>query len=519
MEMATLRKAKISTYSWMHGALEDWFPEVADLKQAITLSHVCRFWRRIALDTASLWTCPLLESDALRVQDAGIDSSWLGRAKEQPLTICSSLRLRMDRSQDSFIHLRNLVFTSRYGRGSRLQHVWATIGCPIVIPLSELDAPLLESLYIFAGRAENPLDLPKSAPRLRTLVLDKLELRSAQLDTAIECSLFPQLTRLAIGLGGTVTSQDIILNALHIIESSACLTDLAFRTVSRDSFFDQWARDTERTPLRDKVILPLLKRLILIGDLVVMQAVLDHLKLPEHLELWLEAGVEGRLFPDDLERELQADFVTRYLSHPSRIPDKLQVLAAPMGCQDRDGNRKHFVSLQLSRSDGHRLLSLPHRGVYSYPGPLHWLHDITTALPWDMLTETRLSLGDFLPPDELLWRTVRAGRLTTLHAGSCALARIAKMIRASLDADSRDVRTGWLPALRTLVAVGVCLEDLRSFLLAWKDVNPNRTFETLVLEGCQIDAEAVDVLLTRLALQHIHVLPVRSELRSTSLRR
>jgi hypothetical protein len=510
MEMATLRKAESDPHSWMHGALEDWFPEVADLKQAIALSHVCCFWRRVALDTASLWTCPRLESDELSVSDVGIDSSWLGRAKEQPLTICSSCRPRTYRSEDSFIRLRDLVFTSRYERGIRLQHVWSTwIGRPVVIPLFGMDAPLLESLYISEELAEEPLDLPRSAPRLRTLVLDELNLRRA-LNTAIKSPLFPQLTRLAIGFAGCI-SQDKIMNALNIIERSPRLTDLAVRNVFKDSFFLQWGRDTERTPLRDKVILPLLKRLTLIGDLVVMQAVLDHVKLPEHLEIWLEAGVEGRFFPDALERKLQTDFVTRYLSHPSRIPDKLQALAASMECQDWNGNRKHFVSLQLSCSDGHRLLSLPHRGVFSYSGSLRWLCDITTALPWDMLTETRLSLGDLLPPDELLERTLRAGRLTTLHAGRSAVVRMAEIMRASLDSDSWDEPTGWLPALRILVAVGVCLEDLRSFLLAWRDVNPNRTFETLVLEGCQIDAEAVDVLLTQLVLQRIHVLPVVSD--------
>jgi hypothetical protein len=501
MELAAFRKAVFRSSSWMFFALQDWHPDVPDLNQAIILSHVCGFWRRVALDTASIWTAPRLSTygDHLYVHDF-VDSSLLGRAKETGLTIYSSARPNTRRGADAFIRLSDLVLTSRIEPMSRLEHVWVTFGDPVSIPLTEQDAPLLKSLYVSVAK---PLDVPKNAPRLRTLVLDEINHRRAQLSTVIECPLFPQLTRLAIGFSikASLASKDII-DVLNIIERAPSLTDLAIRNVYRAFFWVQWS--TERTTLQDKVNLPLLERLTLIGDSIVMQAVLDHVQLPDRLELWLEPAVENSQYPDDPERTLQAEFVAHYLSQPYHIPSKLVV--THMECEGRHGGRNDFVSFQLFYSDGHRPLSLPIRGEYSDAGFFYWIRDVTAALPWDLLTETRLSLGDLLPPDELLKRTLRAGRLTTLHASSSAIARMAEIMRVSMGAGSGDERTVWLPELRKLVAVGVCLEDLKAFLLAWKDVNPHRMFETLILNSTQVDSTAANTLLEQLDVRIVQVL-------------
>jgi hypothetical protein len=505
MELAAFRKGVFRSSSWMFFALQDWHPDVPDLNQAIILSHVCGFWRRVALDTASIWTAPWLSTDGdhLYVHDF-VDSSLLGRAKETGLTIYSSARPNTRRVADACIRLSDLVLTSRIEPVSRLEHVWVTFGDPVSIPLTEQDAPLLKSLYVSVAK---PLDVPKNAPRLRTLVLDEINHRRAQLSTMIECPLFPQLTRLAIGFSvkPSLSSKDII-DVLNVIERAPSLTDLAIRNVYRTSFWVQWS--TERTTLRDKVNLPLLERLTLVGDSIVMQAVLDHVRLPDRLELWLEPAVEGSHYPDDHERKLQADFVANYLSQPYHIPRRLVV--THMEYEGRLGNRKDFVSFQLFCSDGHRPLSLPIRGEYSDAGFFYWMRDLTAALPWELLTETRLSLEDHLPQDELLKRTLQAGRLTTLRASSSAIVRMAEIMRVSMDAGSEDERTVWLPELRKLVAVGVCLEDLKAFLLAWKDVNPHRTFETLILEGCRVDPGAVNML-----IEHLEVPIVQVQLVST----
>jgi hypothetical protein len=185
MELATLRRAKIVTSSWIYVALQDWLPDVHDLKQGVILSHVCGFWRRVALDSASLWTGPRLE---LYGDEVGFDSFWLARTKDALLTVLSDSPLRennMHRLGSAFFSLDDPDFRSQLG--SRLQHLWSSSP---VIPLTELEVPFLESLHAFARVENDPLDLPKSAPKLRMLSLHNVDFRGEQISAVMECPFF-----------------------------------------------------------------------------------------------------------------------------------------------------------------------------------------------------------------------------------------------------------------------------------------------------------------------------------------
>jgi hypothetical protein len=499
MELATLRRAKIQTSSWMYVALQDWLPDVHDLRQAVILSHVCGFWRRVALDSASLWTSPRLE---LHGSEVGFDSLWLARAKDALLTVLSDSPLRQNNAHrlgSAFISLDDPDFRSRLG--SRLQHLWSS---DPIIPLTELEVPFLQRLHAFSRVENEPLDLPKSAPKLRTLSLDDVDLRGAQISAVMECPFLCQLTRLAIGFDPYLSqNREDIVNVLNLIERVPFLTDLAISNVYRSGFWRTWS--SERAALRERVDLPRLERLTLVGDQAVMWAVLDHIRLPEHLELWLEPAVVGSQYPDDLERVLQEEFLTRHLSQPSRMPSKLVVTYTEF--QHGDTDRKDFVNLQLFHRDGQLLLSLPIRGVYSHDGLLGWLHVTAAAVPWDILKETHLLFGDTIPPDDLLERALRARRLVTLQAGNAVIVRMVELMRATrvVHMDSSDETEALLPGLRTLVAVGMRYEDFEALLRGWKAVNPYRTFKTLILEGCQVDFTAVDNLLKKFDLGSIQV--------------
>jgi hypothetical protein len=313
-----------------------------------------------------------------------------------------------------------------------------------------------------------------------------------------------QLTRLAIAFDIWLPQNgEDIVNVLNFIERVPFLTDLAVSNVYRSGFWRTWS--SERAALREKVDLPRLERLTLVGDQAVMWAVLDHIRLPEHLELWLEPAVDGSHYPDDLERELQEEFVMRHLSQPSRMPSKLLVTFTEF--HHREEARKDFVNLQLFRRDGHRLLSLPIRGLYSHADFLDWLHVTSAAVPWDILTETHLLFGDTLPPDHLLERVLRARRLVTLQAGKSVIVRMVELMRATrvVHMDDWDKTEAFLPGLRTLIAIGIRHEDLEALLRGWKAVNPHRAFETLILESCRVDFTAVDDLLKTFDLQSIQI--------------
>ena len=141
-----------------------------ELRSRVTLTHVCRRWRRVALDMASFWT-------VIDEASSASTSAFLARCRELPLQVC--IRNLLSRSAgDTLIPY-----------GDRIRDLYLSIpkGCRSTIPSSipefPFDAVNLERLSIVTdarpfdeSRPNISLDLSptlfsKPTPRLKQLVL------------------------------------------------------------------------------------------------------------------------------------------------------------------------------------------------------------------------------------------------------------------------------------------------------------------------------------------------------------
>ncbi|KAA1470305.1 hypothetical protein DENSPDRAFT_879614 [Dentipellis sp. KUC8613] len=155
----------------------------------ITVTHVCRRWREIALEVAGLWTAMFY----------GSPQSWgelINRSCEAPADVV----LDIDKDADVQAALPIMHHLHRFER-------FVMHGSEIfdVIPTLVDQAPLLQTLMLQFNNYEHPQDNPLkvddnvlsslfggSLPRLRTLLLSRIPLRA-------DCHLFvPTLTSLEL---------------------------------------------------------------------------------------------------------------------------------------------------------------------------------------------------------------------------------------------------------------------------------------------------------------------------------
>jgi hypothetical protein len=500
MELTTLCALPWSTDHWIYVALREWLPTVHDLTLAVVLSHVCHGWRQIALNTASLWT-------ALRFKDAGPQTmpnrALLSRTKAALLVVYAEALLthrNAIRSPPTTPSSPPLEYaTMMRDLMSRAEHSWISRADPS----SFQDAPFLESLHVCPPTYDGAVELPKHAPKLRTLSIENVDCRGDQLASLVTCPLLAQLTRLAISFNGEFAQgPEDITHLLGVLERAPTLTDLAIRNRTRDMEWEEWA--TDLPVLRDPIVLPRLERLTLVGDQIVMVAILNNIRLPEQLELWLQPEDGEDAWSDEPELNMQMLFVRRHLSRFARKPSKLVIapLALPI--------RKHFwlyesLCAQFFGSDGRRLLTLPvQASVY---GCTSWLVDILAVTPWDTVTEMRLYLaaiklpGTRVPFTEVL----RATCLEILHVDASAVAQMVNLIGV------HGPPSPFLPALRTLVAVGVRVGDIQALLQAREGASSGSSkLDRLVLGRSEFqnldEGEAQIVESWRLCIKHVQLM-------------
>jgi hypothetical protein len=479
IELATLRIARWNEDDWIYRALRDWIPSIHDQRQAATLSLVCRAWRALALDTACLWSAPRLELDAEK-ESYNLNPLCLERSQQSLVSIIidtSEERARVVRDQwGSPLH--GVLLTAEWMR--RVRDLWF----PCAASLAQLDSPALES---FLGRSQR-MDLPQSAPQLRTLLLHDVYLFDEQLDELVRSPLLAQLTRLAVECyPHWWQTRDDVPRLLSVIECASSLTDLAIRNYLRTQDM-RW--DVTNVPLRDVAVLPCLRRITLVGDQIFMVALLQHIQLPADVELWLQPA--DTVAPDAAELEVQMQFVQLHLSHPAHTPVKLVLKPMAIPSYDKDRHSwRDSIDVELYRADGRRMLCLPLRLPLSHDDFLSRLTALVNAVPWVSMAEVHLRTSS-APPVTLLHAALRAPRLAVLHASAPALdSGMAALISAPPASDG-DAHTAepCLPALRKLVAVGMHAADLGYVEVLLRQ---RRDAGTLVLEALELEDAELEV--------------------------
>jgi hypothetical protein len=504
MHLATIRNctAGRAENSWIYTALRDWLPSVQDVSEVISLSQVCRSWRQTALGTRSLWTCPRLE---IVGGDYALRLTLLERASGVPLTmvfdgfppsdlhawtgkwVTESLRPLYDAWVES---------TNSQGFSSQIQHLWL----PLHLPLEDWNAPMLESLYTRAAVGGEPVELPRHAPRLHTLVLDSVTFSSGKRLAIEDAPFLPHLTRLALGFESGVQTITDIVRLLDVIQHAPMLTDLAVRIFYRRDEWDRWSRG--RTPLHSQVVLPQLSHLTLNGDLIILSGILHHLQLPDGIKLSLDPKVDTQ-DPDAPELDAQRGFVRNFLAHPAHKPTKLSFTGSP----DQTQEPRYLARVEAFRANGQRVLTLPICVRMSQRFYHLWLRGLADSISWDPITELHLCLGN--PPDWLLRMALQAPRLVVLAIDGRALAGISMLLpKETLGS------TNFLPALSTLVVKEAYVESLQPLLRACEERGIESALETLVLENFEIEAMEVEVVIRSWLLRPPRVRIVHTERRS-----
>jgi hypothetical protein len=469
MQLATSHIAPWDEKDWIFHVLHAWLPMVYNLTRISALSHVCRSWRQIALATATLWAraYPLIDEPFL---------STLGRASGAPLT------LTRGHSRKYGVRLPQTTELERlWSEGSaeelmeRMQHLWLTED---FLFMNGLAAPQLESFHTRATRGyRGPYDLPRNAPRLHTLVLQEANLKGEQLRTLVDSLILPQLRRLAISFEDSSwnTCEDVV-NLLDVIQRASLIEHLAVRIWYRPDEWIQWW--PERATFHDQVVLPRLSRLTLLGDQMIVVALLHHVQLPKNVDLYLDPIISHKN-PDWPELDAQRDFVKDFLLLPAHTPAKM-VLSRKRELHDFP----FFARMEFFRADGSRVLDIPICGKEFSDIYVRWFRGLASALPWEKLDEVHIHM--LQPPESLLRMALCAPQVTFLELGPSALSCMQKMLAKG------ERCSPFLPTLRTLVACGTFVPDhLQTLLEAREDASPDHPLETLVLEAVQ--AESADI--------------------------
>jgi hypothetical protein len=326
-------------------------------------------------------------------------------------------------------------------------------------------APLLESMYATLSDEHCTTALPREAPRLRTLVLEGLDLKGPQQPVLKDSPLFARLTRLAIGfqVESPQSYQDVV-DLLGIIERAPLLQEMVIRTYFRTWF--GWGDD--RQLLRDKVVLSQLSRLTIHGDQIVVVNLLNNLQFLEHLELCLDPTVDWR-DPDMHELEAQWAFVKSFLSVPVHAPVKLVVAEA-----DSMRATLRSIRLDLYRADDTRVLALPVQVQNTEEMFVTWMEGLVEAVLCDLLIELHVYIAS--PPDCLLQVALRLPRLASLYLGSGAIERIQDVVTTGVH------YSPCLSTLRTLVVRPAHIEHVQSLLRVREAAGPTTALEILTLE-------------------------------------
>ena len=274
-----------------HGRHEDW--------SRLTITHVCRLWREVALCCPHLWS----EVTSVRCLD-GIQEL-VYRAKDTELTIDIDETFPIiDGTVDALLpHIGHTATLKLDADGSRA----FDIGSPRDSQwyhslLTSKPAPVLQTLQL--GYFRFPYKFPSDlflgiTPRLRSLSLNHCLVDFSS--PLFQCEL-RHLTLLKIR---TVDESDLMPGLLDTLRGLPCLHDLHLLLTQR-WVLDDGSLDSHPAS-HATILLPRLKLLHLEAPITFCSTLVSHLVLPSDTRFKLQSGLHTTSFPMHWSHEVMAN--------------------------------------------------------------------------------------------------------------------------------------------------------------------------------------------------------------------
>jgi hypothetical protein len=272
---------------------------------AVLLSHVCRDWNAVAVNTASLWISPAFK------YDDGMDFEMLRRAKKAPL----KLTIHYCGREETVPMIRwfGLLRTEFI---AQVEQLWIEAPASVVVSLLR-HSHILRSLHL-PWSINKPLGssdyvLPLSSPT--TLCLD--EVRHFP-----PLSLFDSVTRLHVGYSDPSPAD--LRELIAVIRRAPNLIDFNAELAYRVDW--EWIGVGTQPNLGDAAELPHLQALTLTGDFVCCTAIKRHIILGTG-PLRLTFGGNNNMIPDGEQEVAFEAFVRSHTSQPSTAPVIAEITA------------------------------------------------------------------------------------------------------------------------------------------------------------------------------------------------
>ncbi|KII95037.1 hypothetical protein PLICRDRAFT_693314 [Plicaturopsis crispa FD-325 SS-3] len=289
-------------------------------RRPIRVSHVCQYWRTIAIGYAPLWsTFPAKHPDWTR--------ELLARSKSAPIVFdltpgpCYRDHDLLDSSGLVLSHLSRIADLRLAAYPYAMEELLKTLSGP---------SPLLEGLYLHAGRLESLL-LPRPLCSIITARLRRLELIGVGLDIAWDTLPLNNLTCLTLCLPESST-KPTLLQLLDILDKSPALSALELGIEACRPSPDP---DIDHAK---KIALPML------SSINIALCVHDWNALARHIEFPASASMNISLYVDDPG---EIPFIlpnTLAIRDNERHPQELHCLRFGMDDHDEEPYVKSWTS-------------------------------------------------------------------------------------------------------------------------------------------------------------------------------
>jgi hypothetical protein len=436
-------------------------------KRAIIISHVCRQWRAVALDTASLWTSP-----NFTYRDDGMDFEMVRRAKRASLNV--KIKLHVEKSE--WITQFQTEFMPI------VEKMWIRAPHSTIISLLE-NTPRLRALSVQTwGDKLDVSHFTTTSPTLSTLSLNKVV-------SLPPLQIFCAITRLFIFYGNPTPDQ--LSQLVTIIPHAPNLVELVAEFLQRDE--EEW--DDTELGNGTSILLPYLRAITLTGDFVCCTAVIDRLAFgsePSRIVI----SEHNDVYQDEQQYDVFESFVRSHTADPRFSPVHAKITVTP---------ESTFV-VELHSSDGSTtILQL----VLSEDedGDEYWMErsmNLLELIEWDNLSSLTIDIKDDEMAGDVLNRLDSFDGLEELEELHLACESsfvafyqegqylfpglqclIVSEIRIIGDEESKTAKDS-----------GKCLRMLMTMLESWLSV------QRVVLKGCFFESTKKDLIRNAL-LKHV----------------